>query len=243
MLFTIRRSSIIFDIVIVLLDIAIGIIGERWFGELLGGPVETNAGIFLSIFLLLTCATYFWALLKFRDHMRSNIFLKATNNDYAALMFNSVIAGAMMPMCFYAFWPTMPMGVFIALFFIIFTGWFVIHNNTFNLAAKPKVAEVADNKIRYKILFMMLPFSAAAMAPTNAIATMLKDANIENNNDPLTLIISIIVEAFLVTFLAWATAYIPRRITKAALEMPSSGKIFFWMLMLDYLFKVIPWNY
>lgn len=240
MLFTIRRSSIIFDIVIVLLDIAIGFVGERWFSEMLGGPVETNTGIFISIFLLLTCTTYFWALIKFRDHLRSNIYLKATEGDYGALAFNSIIAGATIPLCFQAFWPTMPMGVFIALILIIMIGWFIIHSSTFNLAAKPKVADVPDNKIRYKILFMMLPFSAAAMAPTNAIATMLKEANIENNNDPLMLIISIIIGTLCVTFLAWATAYIPRRITKAALEMPSSGKIFFLMLLIDYLFKVIP---
>ena len=243
MLFTVRRSSIIFDIVIVLLDIAIGFIGEHWFTELLGGPVETYAGIFVSIFLLLTCTTYFWALIKFRDHLKSNIYLKATDGDYAALLFNSIIAGASIPLCFQAFWPSMPMGVFIALIFIIMIGWFIIHNSTFSLAAKSKVADVPDSKIRYKILFMMLPFSAVAMAPINAIATLLKAANIENHDTPFILIIAIIIETLCVTFLAWATAYLPRRITKAALEMPSSGKIFFWMLLLDYLFKVIPWNY
>jgi hypothetical protein len=243
MLFNVRRSSIIFDIVIVLIDIAIGFIGERWFSDMLGGPAETNTGMFLSIFILLTCTLYFWGLIKFRDHLKSNIYLKATDGDYAALMFNSVIAGASIPLCFQAFWPAMPMGVFIALILIIMIGWFIIHNSTFNLAAKPKVADVPDNKIRYKILFMMLPFSAVAMAPVNAIATMLKEANIENQDDPFMLIITIIIETLCVTFLAWATAYLPRRITKAALEMPSSGNIFFWMLMLDYMFKVIPWNY
>jgi len=241
MLFNIRRSSIIFDLVIVLIDFAIGFIGERWFSELFDHPVNSHAGIWVSVFLLFTAAIYFAALIKFKGHMKSNIYLKATEGDYAALAFNCVIAGGMMPLCFQAFWPAMPMGVFIGLTLTIMIGWFIIHIKTFNLASQPKTSEVTDNKYRYKILFMMLPFSAAAMAPTNTIASMLKEANIENHNDPITLLVSIILGALCVTFLAWATAYIPRRITKAALEMPSSGKWFVLMLLLDYTIKIIPW--
>jgi hypothetical protein len=243
MFFNIRRSSFLFDLSIVLIDLAIGFIASKWFEQLLGeGSEKNHTGLIVSLFIILTLALYFWALIKFRNHFKTSIFFKASSTDHIALFTNAIIAGAMIPICFQAFWPDMPMGVFITLIFSIMIGWYIVHYRTFNLAEKQKTSEASDKRTKIKILLMMLPFSAASLAPTSAIASMLRLANTENNLDPLWFIISIVVGGFCVTILGWITAYLPRRMTRAALELPSSGKTFFWMLLLCYILQIIPWK-
>jgi len=242
MLFTIRKSSILFDITIVLIDFIIGTIGDAGFRKLIGGNPDSFTEIWVAIFVLFTTGLYITALIIFKEHLRSNIFLKVQDSDYAAMVYSTALVGTLMPMCFWVLWPNMPMPVYMSLFFIIIIGWLWIHIRTFNLANQPKTNQLNENNIRWKLLLMMLPFSAAALTPVDALGSLLKETMLSDpHTNIVTILFSVTFMSFILAFLAWTIAYLPRRLTKAALEMPSSGKLFFWFLVLDFALKVIPW--
>jgi hypothetical protein len=242
--FNIKSKSFFFDLTIVLIDTFIGYLGTTWFLSALDRGSNTE-GVYILFYFLVAVVLYLYAMLRFSKRLRSKNSVAVNDGDWVALFFNCMMLGAFIPTTMSGMWPELSTTFILIGFFVIAGGWYYLHYISFkNIDAEesffePAAEVVNPEKLKRKALLMMLPFSAASIIPVNVIVAYGHDAIVEYETLE-TQIIGLVMLTFLLAFLGWTFAYIPRRMTKAMGGISVKGSYFYWMLALSYFFRLFP---
>lgn len=236
--------SSILDFVIIAGDFFGGSLLARWFMPYMedNGPMGQKAGQIVCAVALLVCVLYVAGLWINRVNFRAEQSIKISNWDGIALSFNSVLLASVFIVVITTVFPGMMLLWLVIILVFGFMGfWFWLH---LHILRKVSSQNEGTPSLSRKILgfFMVFPFVLMVMLPVNSLAEMLRfDGNFATTFHSA--VTFPVIVGLLLALVAWFMFYIPRKFLKGFTGTNISTKAFFWVLVLDYAFKLSPANF
>jgi len=239
--------SNLFDALIVIADFMAGSLLAPHFFALFenNGPADmSNATIVCAIILLLT-AMYFTGLLINRVNFRAEETIKFSGADNVAMMFNMVLMAGITPVVMMELVPAEHKTIQIILVVFAFAfmfGWGWLH---WFILKRESVRKDGEPSVKRKIIgfFLVFPFVIFLSAPISAMAESMR---LYADGDPITLTNALWWPLFVGLLLALVSLFlyfIPRKMLKGFMGVNMQSKAFFWALVLDYAFRLSPFNF